>query len=71
MPLISVMAVIYIFIIEKIKIKKKVILFSLQHFIAPFLILLPLLQSLVPRACKQGSKIKLEVLQRKQNYCPS
>ena len=35
-----------------------VILFSLQHFIAPFFIVLPLLQSLVPRACKQGSKIK-------------
>ena len=35
-----------------------VILYSLQHVIAPFLNLLPLLQSLIPQACKQGSKSK-------------
>ena len=37
---------------------KALILFSLQHFIAPFFNFLRLLQSLVPRACKQGSKSK-------------
>ena len=43
MPLISIGAVIFI---------------SQQHFAAPFLNLMPLLHSLVPRACKQGIKSK-------------
>ena len=33
--------------------------FSKQQLIAPFLNLMPLLQSLIPRACKQGGRNKV------------
>ena len=46
---------------------------SLQQLTVPFLNLMPLLQSLVPWAYKQGIKSKgsNKVLQRHKNYFPS